>query len=72
MIEFVNKWREEHKAEFKISVELEKPRSDQLILIECASVFADIIFIGKDFAQFRGFKSMQETIDNIKSTLKPR
>lgn len=67
MIEYAKQWRTERNASFKISVELEKPRLEQEIL----SSSVDVLFVGKDYARFKGYTSAQEAIERIKPTVKP-
>ncbi|XP_039301450.1 ketohexokinase isoform X1 [Nilaparvata lugens] len=62
MMKFLLEWREKSTIMLKISVEIEKPRSEQEILI----TLADVVLLGKDFAIFSGCNSMSETIHKFK------
>jgi hypothetical protein len=79
MIKWVEFWNESHAAEHDrgyglgwkavpISIEIEKPRAEMWDLIP----WADVLFIGKDFAEFCGCTSMSETIKRIAQDAKPK
>jgi hypothetical protein len=72
MIEWVEFWNESHTSEhdrghglghkaLPISVEIEKPRAEMQDLVPCA----DVLFIGKDYAEFCGCTNMSETLKKI-------
>ncbi|CAG2056565.1 unnamed protein product [Timema podura] len=67
MINWVHAW--DKGPPLKISVELEKPRVDTRILdiVE----LADVVFVGKDFAEFMGWKSTAEAIAAVGELSKP-
>lgn len=67
MIKRVKDFTKEQKLEIKISVELEKkrPQLRELLMVE-----ADVIFVGKDFAQFVGYNSPEETVNGISTQTK--
>ncbi|XP_075238382.1 ketohexokinase-like isoform X2 [Lycorma delicatula] len=67
MMEYAISWRIQHKGQFKISVEIEKARSEQQIL----ATAADVVFVGKDYACFKGYTSMKDTIKKVKPITKP-
>ncbi|PSN48255.1 hypothetical protein C0J52_03053 [Blattella germanica] len=78
MIEWVEFWNETHSSEhdrgyglgnkaLPVSVEVEKPRSETEDLIP----MADVLFVGKDFAEFRGCTNMSETLKNFAQDAKP-
>lgn len=60
MIASIKEWndRSEEEKKIVISVDLEKPRDSNLLLVPNV----DIIFLGKDFARFRGFNSALEAV----------
>lgn len=64
MIASIKEWndRSEDEKKIVISVDLEKPRDSNLLLV--ANV--DVIFLGKDFARFRGFNSAQEAVHDFR------
>ncbi|RZF35567.1 hypothetical protein LSTR_LSTR005095 [Laodelphax striatellus] len=66
MIKFLLTWRSKSNSCLKISIEIEKPRSNQEVLIP----LADVVLLGKDFALFSGCRSMVETIQKFKHNLK--
>jgi hypothetical protein len=79
MIKWVELWNEDHASEhdrdhglghnaLPISVEIEKPRAEMQDLIPCA----DVLFIGKDYAEFCGCTSMSETLKKIAQDAKPK
>ncbi|XP_033609889.1 ketohexokinase isoform X5 [Cryptotermes secundus] len=78
MIELVEFWNENHISEhdrghglghkaLPISIEIEKPRAEMQDLIP----WADVLFIGKDFAEFCGCTNMSETLKKIAQDAKP-
>ncbi|CAB4027591.1 ketohexokinase isoform X2 [Paramuricea clavata] len=62
MIKKVRDFGREQKLQIKISVEFEKKRPEFEPLFK---VEADVIFIGKDFAQFSGFTTPEETVNGL-------
>uniref|UniRef100_A0A8D8EWK4 Ketohexokinase n=1 Tax=Culex pipiens TaxID=7175 RepID=A0A8D8EWK4_CULPI len=64
MIASITEWNERSEDEKKIviSVDLEKPRDSNLLLVPNV----DVIFLGKDFARFRGFNSAQEAVHGFR------
>ena len=60
MLEKVRDFRRERNVEIKVSVEFEKQRGAEFVrpLLD----LADVVFIGKDFAQFLGYKTPEETV----------
>lgn len=66
MMEYVEHWNSVYNKDLSnppitISLDLEKPRSTLLDLLP----YADVIFIGKDFAKSRNCTNMSETLKNI-------
>ncbi|XP_015175481.1 PREDICTED: ketohexokinase-like [Polistes dominula] len=61
MNEKSNKIVNKQFMEITVSLELEKPQPELLLLLP----FADIVFISKDFAQRRGCDNMDEILENI-------
>lgn len=63
MMESIENWNksEGNQHQITVSVELEKPKPDLQDLIP----LADVIFVGKDFAKFRGCVNMADTLKNI-------
>lgn len=79
MIEWVEFWNESHVSEhdrghglgwkaLPISIEIEKPAAEMQDLIP----WADVLFIGKDFAEFYGCTNMSEIIKKIAQDAKPK
>ncbi|XP_021705342.1 ketohexokinase isoform X1 [Aedes aegypti] len=66
MIGRVKAWNEmtEPKGTVTISVDLEKPRDSNLLLIANANV----VFLGKDFARFLGYNSSQEAVYGLRKS----
>lgn len=66
MICRIKTWNEKSDAENQItvSVDLEKPRDSNLLLIANANV----VFLGKDFARFLGFNSSEETVHGLRNS----
>lgn len=66
MIKRIKAWNDESDASHRItiSVDLEKPRDSNLLLI--ANV--EVIFLGKDFARFLGFNTSQEAVYGLKKS----
>ncbi|XP_053696562.1 ketohexokinase-like [Sabethes cyaneus] len=64
MIQEIKKWNDSVGATvgITISVDLEKPRNSNLLLIPDV----DFIFLGKDFARFLGFTSAQTAVREFK------
>lgn len=64
MIASIKEWndRSEEEKKIVISVDLEKPRDSNLLLVPNV----DIIFLGKDFARFRGFNSALEAVHGFR------
>ncbi|XP_055540460.1 ketohexokinase-like isoform X2 [Wyeomyia smithii] len=64
MIQLIRDWNDSKTVTEKIiiSVDLEKPRSSNLLLIPNV----DVIFLGKDFARFLGFNSAQIAVREFK------
>ncbi|XP_014486628.1 PREDICTED: ketohexokinase-like isoform X2 [Dinoponera quadriceps] len=56
-----------YRAPITISVELERPRSELLDLLN----HADVAFIAKDFAKSQGLESMSEILRNVGPNAKP-
>lgn len=68
MIEYINKWNLDHLSQkISISIEIEKPKSHLEELLK----HGDVLFIGKDFAQMYGYKSMDATIKGLGQIIKP-
>lgn len=72
MMEFVEHWSSIYNKDspdkaITISLDLEKPRSTLLDLLP----YADVIFVGKDFAKSRNCTNMSETLKNIAKDTKP-
>jgi ketohexokinase len=65
MVKKVRNFRTGQKLQIKISIELEKQRDSELIRPLLNQ--ADVIFIGKDFAQFSGYKTPEETVEGLSS-----
>jgi hypothetical protein len=79
MIQLVEFWNENHNSEhdrghglgrkaLPISIEIEKPRTEMENLIP----WADVLFIGKDYAEFCGCANMSETLVKIAQLAKPK
>ena len=79
MIEWVELWNESHTSEtdrghglghkaLPISVEVEKPR----VVTQDLIPLADVLFVSKEFAEFRGCTTMSETLRNLAQDAKPR
>jgi hypothetical protein len=51
---------------FKISIELEKPRA---VLKELLPL-GDVVFISKEFAKFSGYQSMEEAVKGFSTLVK--
>ena len=68
MIEIIEKFNimKSCTEKIKVSVELERPRESLLQLLHRA----DVVFISKDFARFRGFSSSALTVKSLHSHLK--
>lgn len=66
MICRIKTWNEKSDAENQItvSVDLEKPRDSNLLLIANANV----VFLGKDFARFLGFNSSEEAVHGLRNS----
>lgn len=66
MIYRIKEWNEKTDAEYQIivSVDLEKPRDSNLLLIANANV----VFLGKDFARFLGFDSSEEAVRGLRNS----
>lgn len=66
MICRIKEWNEKSDAEYQItvSVDLEKPRDSNLLLIANANV----VFLGKDFARFLGFDSSEEAVRGLRNS----
>ncbi|XP_058826107.1 ketohexokinase-like [Topomyia yanbarensis] len=64
MIKRIKMWNETRKVteRITISIELEKPRESNLLLIPNVNV----IFLGKDFASFMGFNTALEAVQGFK------
>ena len=60
MMKKVRDFRREQNVQIKVSVELEKQRGAELVTALLDQ--ADVVFIGKDFAQFLGYKTPEETV----------
>lgn len=69
MIEIIEKYNSIKSCTeiVKVSVELERPRESLLQLLNKA----DVVFISKDFARFRGFSSPALTVKSLHPQLKP-
>lgn len=50
-----------------ISVEIEKAKSD----LDCLISLPDVIFVSKDYAIFKGYTNMKNTIEKIKTQALP-
>jgi hypothetical protein len=79
MIQLVEFWNESHTSEhdrchglghkaLPISIEIEKPRTEMQDLIP----WADVLFIGKEYAEFCGCSNMPETLKKIAQDAKPK
>lgn len=68
MIEIIDKFNTMKSCtnQVKVSVELERPRESLLQLLQKA----DVVFISKDFARFRGFSSSAMTVKSLHSRFK--
>ena len=67
MIRKIEAFKNSTKAHIKVSVELEKKRDE----LKKVLGLADVVFIGKDFAQFCGFNHPEEAINGFSSQVKP-
>ncbi|XP_069670591.1 ketohexokinase-like isoform X2 [Periplaneta americana] len=78
MVEWIEFWNETHSSEhdrghglghkaLPISLEIEKPKAEMQDLIPRA----DVLFIGKDFAEFCGCTNMSDTLKKIAVDAKP-
>lgn len=68
MIEIVDKFNSLQPCDkkIKVSVELERPRGDLMMLLNRG----DVVFISKDFARFRGFCTATEAVKSLYSETK--
>ncbi|XP_046843219.1 ketohexokinase-like [Xenia sp. Carnegie-2017] len=66
MIKKIRDFNRTHNIEIKISVELEKKRDELKMLL----TIANVVFIGKDYAQFLGYSSPQECVNNLSKEVK--
>lgn len=57
----------EERPSMKISIELEKPCRELLKLVP----MADLVFVGKDFSIPNGWNDMENTLEQMKSHIKP-
>lgn len=78
MVEWVDLWNESHSSEhdrgnglghkvLPVSIEIEKPKSEMQDLIPRA----DVLFVGKEFAEFSGCTNMSEALKKIAADAKP-
>lgn len=63
MMEFVEHWNTKNgdSNPIMISLDVEKPKAELIDLLP----YADVIFVGKDFAKYRQCKNMSETLKII-------
>ncbi|CAL4149398.1 unnamed protein product [Meganyctiphanes norvegica] len=70
MMKYVNRHNEEQvkleEITVRVSVEIEKAKPE----LECLIPLADVVFVAKDYAQYKGYTDMKDTIENIRKNAK--
>lgn len=66
MIDSIVQWNSKHDERIVISVELENRSKKNLSLVSDA----DYVFVSKDFAELMGWKTKEDTIQNLKEYVK--
>lgn len=70
MMKYIHKHNEDQDKlqglTVRVSVEIEKAKPE----LECLIPLADVVFVAKDYAQYKGYTDMKDTIENVNKITK--